>query len=272
MGNICYEETILIENPKVHSKLSESINHQLNRITFKENIKKIEKEQNLEILKSYQIIKLIGKGMYSKVFLALDASSNKVALKIIPKEVFQNMEDLKNILIEKELLKVLDNEHILKMYRSLQTDSKIIFFLEYASKGNLLNLINAKSQLKIEEIRIIAAQILEGLMYMHSKRIIYGDLKAENVLMTSSGIIKLCDFNFSGTTSLLGTSLQGTVNYLSPELLSGYPKTFKSDIWAFGILLHFKEFIVQNYFLTSLINNSTKKNTIKKRQKISDFF
>lgn len=47
------------------------------------------------------------------------------------------------------------------------------------------------------------AQVIEGLLYMHSKGIVYGDLKAENILINSKGEIKLCDFNLSGTKELL---------------------------------------------------------------------
>ena len=272
MGNLCYKESSLIENSKIHSRLSDSINNQLNRITIKKSKTGIDKKQHLDVLKSYQIIKPIGRGLYSKVFLARDASKIKVAIKVIPKDEFQNKEDLKNILIEKEILKLLENEHILKLYRTLQTDSKIIFVLEYAGKGNLVNLMNIKTHLRIEEIKVIAAQIFEGLLYMHSKGIIYGDLKAENVLMTNLGIIKLCDFNFSGTSSLLSTALQGTVNYLSPELITGHTKTSKSDIWALGILLHllfYKRFPFQGEHQAELffnvVNRPVDKETFDKK-------
>jgi len=55
----------------------------------------------------------------------------------------------------------------------------------------------------LDDIWIILAQIIEGLLYMHSKGIVYGDLKAENVLINKYGEVKLCDFNLSGTYQIL---------------------------------------------------------------------
>ena len=67
---------------------------------------------------------------------------------------------------------------------------------------------------------------------------IYGDLKAENILISHNGTIKLCDFNLSGTQSILSTTLQGTLCYLSPEMIEGEKRTPKSDFWSLGVLIH----------------------------------
>lgn len=95
-----------------------------------------------------------------------------------------------------------------------------------------------KMYLQENEIRVIVAQIIEGLLYIHSKGIIYGDLKAENVLIAKNGTVKLCDFNLSGTKSLLNDTLQGTVCYISPEMIEGQRRTHKSDFWSLGVLCH----------------------------------
>lgn len=55
----------------------------------------------------------------------------------------------------------------------------------------------------MDVIKFILSQIVEGLLYMHSKGIVYGDLKAENVLINKFGEVKLCDFNLSGTHQIL---------------------------------------------------------------------
>lgn len=54
---------------------------------------------------------------------------------------------------------------------------------------------------------------------MHSQGIIYGDLKAENILLNEKGIVKFCDFNLAGTKALLNDQVQGTVCYLAPEII-----------------------------------------------------
>lgn len=119
----------------------------------------------------------------------------------------------------------------------MQTNTKIYLALEYAEFGNLLNLIN-KKKLKLNEIRSIIAQLVEVLFYIHLKGIIYADLKAENVLISKTGMLKLCDFNLSGTYSLIGENIQGTVKYLAPEIFHYRHTSPKSDFWALGVLIH----------------------------------
>lgn len=103
----------------------------------------------------------------------------------------------------------------------------------------MVQLLNIKYNLDEFSIKIIMAQIIQALFYLHSKGIIYGDLKAENILISKNGTIKLCDFNLSGTKSLLKDSLKGTLTSISPELLRQNKRTHKSDFWSLGVLCHF---------------------------------
>jgi serine/threonine protein kinase len=115
------------------------------------------------------------------------------------------------------------------------------------------------------EIRIIAAQIIDCLFYMHSKGIIYGDLKAENILISSNGTIKICDFNLSGTCSLLKNDIQGTISYLSPEMINCCERTPKSDFWSLGVLLHllyYRKYPFQNFKNSNMLVNILNVNII----------
>lgn len=115
------------------------------------------------------------------------------------------------------------------------------------------------------EIRIIAAQIIDCLFYMHSKGVIYGDLKAENILISSNGTIKICDFNLSGTCSLLKNDIQGTISYLSPEMINCCERTHKSDFWSLGVLLHllyYRKYPFQNFKNSNMLVNIVNVNII----------
>ena len=135
-------------------------------------------------------------------------------------------------------MKILNHENILKLYKTIQSNSKLFFELEYASMGSILNVINTKLFLEVEEIQFLIAQIIEGLLYMHERKIVYGDLKAENVLLNDKGIVKICDFNLSGTATLLKNQFQGTKVYMAPELIDNNEKSYASDFWSLGVLLH----------------------------------
>ena len=102
----------------------------------------------------------------------------------------------------------------------------------------MLQYINKRRNLDEGTIRVIGAQVIQCLIFLHRRGVIYGDLKAENILISHNGTIKLCDFNLSGTQSVLGSTLQGTMCYLSPEMLEGDARTPKSDFWSLGVLLH----------------------------------
>ena len=229
------ESTLLSDdlNSKIEKKLENTRFH--GELDSPNTARVLEKT---EILAQYKFYGTLGKGMFCEVRLAKEQGGRLVAVKIIRKKFFADRDSIKKIIIEKEIMNSLDHRHILKLYRTFQTNSRLFFVLEFAQRGNLLGLINSKAAFMETELQLVAAQIILALLYMHSKGIIYGDLKAENVLFTKEGLLKLCDFNLSGTTKLLDKTIQGTTSYLAPEIIQEAPKTPKSDFWSLGILLH----------------------------------
>lgn len=238
MGCICSFARPPRDFEDPYKKLTKNLRDKLDSISYNNTLETTAAEEKEEILSSYKTTKKIGKGLFSKVYLAIDEKGNKVALKVIKKKNFLNKENIQKIIIEKEVLKMVEHPNILKLYRTIQTNSKLVFVLEFAAKGNLIAILNQRARISEHEIRLIVAQICEALVHIHSKGIIYGDLKAENILLTDKGVVKLCDFNLSGTSSLLSDAIQGTVNYLAPEIIAGLPRTTKSDFWSLGILVH----------------------------------
>ncbi len=84
-------------------------------------------------------------------------------------------------------------------------------------------------------------QICLALQYVHSKGVLHRDLKASNVMATSSGVLKLVDFGVSKISatgaSIMSSTLVGTPHYLSPEMCDNRPYGKKSDVWALGCVL-----------------------------------
>ena len=87
----------------------------------------------------------------------------------------------------------------------------------------------------------MAQQLIRALHYIHSNRITHRDLKPQNILMTSEGNIKLCDFGFarhmSYKTEVL-TSLKGTPLYMAPEVVQEQPYNHTADLWSLGVILY----------------------------------
>ena len=261
MGN-CYAGNEFDDgNAEESINLAEDIREQLKAIDFHQ--KSLNFKSKDDIMKQFKVYKQLGAGLFSRVYLAEGNDGRQCAIKMIKKKKFTTKETIQKILIEKEILKLIDHCNVLKLYKTMQTHSRIYFVLEFAAKGNLLNVLNIRKRMSVDEIRVISAQIISALLYMHSKGIIYGDLKAENILLNETGIVKLCDFNLSGTKSILNETLQGTVCYIAPEIIEGRNRTPKSDFWSLGVLVYllfFRKYPFKNTNQTELFFNIINRN------------
>ncbi|EIM79180.1 kinase-like protein [Stereum hirsutum FP-91666 SS1] len=92
----------------------------------------------------------------------------------------------------------------------------------------------------------LAEGVLQGLNYLHSKKLIHRDIKPSNILLSREGVVKLCDFGVSGelVESHAGT-FTGTSLYMAPERLSGLEYSIRADVWSTGLSLLE---LVQNHF------------------------
>lgn len=126
------------------------------------------------------------------------------------------------------------------MKYAFQSEEKLFFVLEYCPGGELFNLLSQKYSFNTYQTQFYAAQIVLALEYLHSKDIIYRDLKPENVLIDSDGYIKLTDFGLSkrNVSSNNAKSICGTPEYLAPEVLfkEGHGKLV--DFWTLGAIIY----------------------------------
>jgi serine/threonine protein kinase len=106
--------------------------------------------------------------------------------------------------------------------------------LEFLHGGDLFNLTH-RFELSPNEKRLILAEILIALSFVHSKGYIYRDLKPENILISENGSIKLADFGLA-TKQDYAKDMCGTLSYMPPEMVSGVSYTSSADYWSFGVL------------------------------------
>jgi len=113
--------------------------------------------------------------------------------------------------------------------------------MEVCGGGDLLTYVRRRRKLKENVSRFIFRQIITGLAYSHTKNVLHRDIKLDNILLTSRGDVKICDFGVSKlvTPGETLTEQCGTPAYIAPEVFRGEGYSgFKSDIWSAGVVLY----------------------------------
>lgn len=139
------------------------------------------------------------------------------------------------------MLKDYPHENIVKLIQVFREEDKLFLVFEYVERTVLELLEHTPEGLPLQILKEITYQMLLAIDFMHTQELIHRDVKPENLLISSNGLLKVCDFGFARTTlknaSGLYTDYVSTRWYRSPELLVGdanYNKTV--DTWAIGCI------------------------------------
>ena len=176
-------------------------------------------------LKHFELIKVIGRGSYAKVLLCrLKSTKTPYAMKVIKKEIIADEEDVDWVHTEKKVFEIATNHPFLVgMHSCFQTVSRLFFVIEYVNGGDLMFHMQRQRKLPEDHARFYSAEIGLALTYLHSKFIVYRDLKLDNVLLDSAGHIKITDYGMCKMgmygENALTTTFCGTPNYIAPEIL-----------------------------------------------------
>jgi serine/threonine protein kinase len=134
---------------------------------------------------------------------------------------------------------------IVHLFHAFQDKVHVYFVLEYAAGGELYNRLLEKKRLPLNVVKFYIAEISLALVYLHSQGIAYRDLKPDNVVITDTGHILLCDFGLSRSvdpiTGLVkDASAGGSTSYKAPEITRGHqePHGVAVDWWALGVVCY----------------------------------
>ncbi|KAJ2821665.1 Protein kinase C signaling pathway involved MAPKK protein, partial [Coemansia furcata] len=160
--------------------------------------------------------------------------------------VYPDATNHRQIMRELKLLKQCQSPYIVKYYGayfSADDDGQsIAICMEYCEGGSLESVYKrvAKLNAHVGEgvLAKVALAVLNGLVHLHSYRVIHRDVKPSNILVTGRGEIKLCDFGVSGElVDSIAQTFVGTSYYMAPERIQGDRYAVQSDIWSLGLTL-----------------------------------
>lgn len=191
-----------------------------------------------ESLESFDIMNVLGEGMFSEVVLVENLKTEEYfAMKIVEKERLVQNKQVKHALSEKLVLQGLNNPFTIYLVCFFMDNSYLYFVLPLIPCGELFKHLTACHNFSEQQSRFYVAQIVLALEYLHYLELIYRDLKPENVLMDHLGYLKLTDFGFCKRVKGRTYTFCGTPQYLSPEMVLGMGYSEAVDWWALGVFV-----------------------------------
>ncbi|XP_060818242.1 serine/threonine-protein kinase PLK1-like isoform X1 [Bombus pascuorum] len=183
---------------------------------------------------------LLGKGGFAKVFLMTDVSNgNEYACKIIRKNRMQKIHMQKiarEIMIHKEL----NHVNVVQLHHYFEDNLNVYMLLEACPRKSLMHVLKYRGKVTEPEARYYMKQMVTGVAYIHSQKVVHRDLKPGNMFLSDRMIVKIGDFGLA--TRLDGqcrrVTICGTPNYIAPEVLYKQAYSYEADVWALGCILY----------------------------------
>src|SRR5688500_11156429 len=185
----------------------------------------------------YRVVGRLGKGGMGEVFRADDLKlGQQVALKFLPPEVDDDPARLTQLHTEVRMARQVSHPNVCRVYDIDEVEGHTFLSMEYVDGEDLSLLLRRIGHFPEARALEIARQICAGLASAHERGVIHRDFKPANVMLDSSGRVRITDFGLAG---LSGESIRaGTPAYMAPEQLAGKEVTARSDIYGLGLVLY----------------------------------
>jgi hypothetical protein len=193
-------------------------------------------------LDSFRLISVLGRGHFGKVILSQSKSNQQYfAIKALKKADILHREEVESLMSEKRIFEIINrgrHPFLINLFACFQTAEHVCFVMEYANGGDLMMHIH---QEVFNENRacFYASCVVLGLQFLHENKIIYRDLKLDNLLLDTGGYLKMADFGLCKEGIGFGdrtSTFCGTPEFLAPEVLLEPTYTRSVDWWGLGVI------------------------------------
>ena len=191
----------------------------------------------------YELVRPLGHGAMATVDLVQDVELDRpVALKRLAENLARDDELRRRFLREPRLAARLAHPNVVRVFDVGEDDGRPFIAMEYVEGETLAELVARRGRLPVREAAALGVQMCAGLAAAHAAGLVHRDVKPQNLLLGTDGVLKLGDFGIAvgheGTQLTLAGTVLGTAGYLAPEQARGERVTAAADIYAVGAVLY----------------------------------
>jgi serine/threonine protein kinase len=195
-----------------------------------------------QTISHYRITRQLGSGGMGVVYKAEDSNLDRtVALKFLAPHFMESEEHKQRFLREAKAAASLDHPNICMIHEVGEADGRVFLAMGFIDGPEVKDKIKERP-LKLDEALDIAIQAAVGLRAAHQKGVVHRDIKSSNLMLTSTGQVKILDFGLAqltgGTRITKAESTLGTPAYMSPEQAQRQETDRRTDIWSLGVVLY----------------------------------
>lgn len=189
-----------------------------------------------------RVVSTLGVGGFGRVELVtlVNDSDRSFALKVMKKAQIVETRQQQHILSEKTIMMEADCPFIVKLFKTFKDSKYLYMLMESCLGGELWTILRDRGYFDEPTTRFYTSCVIEAFDYLHSRNIIYRDLKPENMLLDRFGYVKLTDFGFAKKLHPPGRktwTFCGTPEYVAPEVILNRGHDYSADYWSLGVLM-----------------------------------
>ncbi|XP_035856268.1 serine/threonine-protein kinase N1 isoform X3 [Sander lucioperca] len=195
-------------------------------------------------LQDFRLIAVLGRGHFGKVLLSeYKKTGTMYAIKALKKGDIVARDEVESLMCEKRIFEVVNLSHhpfLVNLFACFQTPEHVCFVMEYTAGGDLMMHIHTDVFTEPRAV-FYAACVVLGLQFLHDHKIVYRDLKLDNLLLDTDGYVKIADFGLCKEGMGFGdrtSTFCGTPEFLAPEVLTDTSYTRAVDWWGLGVLIY----------------------------------